>query len=196
MLFGPRTDTAVRSLTDPVKDLLHARSPFHEPEHWAVQLQGCNEDNLHLPIAGVGPTQLDHVSLTGLQTFFQSRMPSPLTHRPLHPLLHKMATKRTRQSATGHAYVVGRYGDHDWNQDCPGLSVPLVAMAALMFLWGDVLDRHRQHQDMALVPLLTPYGGGGFDPPPLWEVHGRSAFNGACKAVWGQAEWAIVLLLP
>ena len=30
----------------------------------------------------------------------------------------------------------------------------------------------------------------------MWVVHGRSAFDRACKAVWGGEEWAIVLLLP
>ena len=35
----------------------------------------------------------------------------------------------------------------------------------------------------------------GLDPPPLWVVHGESAFDRACKAVWGLAEWAIVLLV-
>ena len=61
VLSGPRTDTAVRSLTDPENDLLHARLPCHEPGHWAVQLRECHEDHLHLPHTGVGPTQLDHV---------------------------------------------------------------------------------------------------------------------------------------
>ena len=123
-------------------------------------------------------------------------MPSPPTHRLLHPVRHKKAAKRTRQSATGDAYVVGGYRDDDWNPDCPGLSMPFVPLAALMFLLGDIVDGHRQQDDPASVPLLTPHAGGGLDPPPLWVVHGTSAFDRACKAVWGGAEWAILLLLP
>ena len=60
VLSGPRTDTAVRSLTDPAKDLLHARLPCHEPGHWAA-CQEYHVDHLHLPHPGFGPTQLDHV---------------------------------------------------------------------------------------------------------------------------------------
>ena len=44
-----------KSLTDPANDLLHARLPCPAPGHWAVQLQECHEDHLHLPHAGVGP---------------------------------------------------------------------------------------------------------------------------------------------
>ena len=185
MLFWPRTDAAVRSLTDPANDLLHARLPCHEPAYWAVQLRECHEDHLHFPNAGVGPTELDHVWLTGLQAVFQSQMPSPQTHRLLHPVRHKKATKRTRQSATGDAYVVGGYRDDDWNPDCPRPSMPFVPLAALMFLLGDVFDGHWQQDDPASVPLLMPHAGGGLSPPPLWVVHGRSAFDRACKAVWG-----------
>ena len=94
-----------------MNDLLHAWLPCHEPGDWAVQLWDCHEDHLHLPNAGVGPTELDHVWLTGLQAVFKSRMPHPLTYRLLHPVRHKKATKRTRQSAMGHAYVVGGYRD-------------------------------------------------------------------------------------
>ena len=53
--------------------------------------------------------------LAGLQAVFQSRMPSPPTHHLFHPLQHKKATKRTRQSATGKAYVVGGYREDNWN---------------------------------------------------------------------------------
>ena len=56
---------------------------------------------------------LDHVWLTGLLAVFQSRLPSPPTHRLLHLVRHKKATKRTRQSAAGDAYVVGGYRDDD-----------------------------------------------------------------------------------
>ena len=55
VLSGPRTDATVQSLTDPANDLLHARLPCPAPGHWAVQLQECHEDHLHLPHAGVGP---------------------------------------------------------------------------------------------------------------------------------------------
>ena len=95
VLFGPRTDAAVRSFRDPANDLLRVRLPCHERGHPAVQLRECHEDHLHLPHTGVGPTQLDHVWFTGLQAVFQSRMPSPLTHCLLHPVRHKKASKRT-----------------------------------------------------------------------------------------------------
>ena len=49
VLSGPRTGAAVQSLTDPANDLLHARLPCPAPGHWAVQLQECHEDHLHLP---------------------------------------------------------------------------------------------------------------------------------------------------
>ena len=196
MLFGPRTAAAVRSLTDPANDLLHARLPCHEPGHWAVQLRECHEDHLHFPHTAVGPTQLDHVWFTGLQAVFQSRMPGPLTHRLLHPVRHKKASKRTRQSTAGDAHVVGGYRDDNRDSDCPGPSMPFVPLAALMFLLGDVFDSHRQRDDPASVHLLTPHAGGGLSPLPLWVVHGRPAFDRACKAVWGREEWAIVLLLP
>ena len=144
LLSGPRTDAAVWSLTDPANEVLHAQLPCHEPGHWAVQLQECHEDHLHLPNAAAGPTQLDHVWLTVLQAVFQSRIPSPLTHRLLHPVRYKKATKRTRQSATGDVYVVAGYRDDDWNSDCLGTSMPFDPLAALIFLWGDVFDGHRQ----------------------------------------------------
>ena len=57
-------------------------------------------------------------------------MPRPPTPRLLHPVRHKKATKRTRQAATGDAYVVGGYREDDWNLDCLGLSVPLVPVDA------------------------------------------------------------------
>ena len=45
-------------------------------------------------------------------------------------------------------------------------------------------------------PPCYTNAGEGLDPPPLRLVHGKSAFDRACKAVWRPAEWAIVLLLP
>ena len=139
---------------------------------------------------------LDHVWLTGLESVFHSRLPRPPTHRVLHPVPHKKATKHTRQSATGDAYAVGGYRDDNCNPDCPGLSMPFVPPAALMFLLGDVFDGRRQQDDPASVPLLTPHARGHLDPPPLWVALRESAFDRACKGVWGRAEWAIVLLLP
>ena len=79
---------------------------------------------------------LDHVWQTGPQTVFQSLMPSPPNHRLLHLVRHKKATKRTRQSATGHAYVMGGYREDDRNPNCSGLSMPFLPLAALMFLLG------------------------------------------------------------
>ena len=55
VLSGPRTDAAVQSLTHPANDLLHARLPCLASGQWAVQLQECHEDHVHLPHAGVGP---------------------------------------------------------------------------------------------------------------------------------------------
>ena len=73
ILSGPRTHATVQSLTDPANDLLHARLPCPAPGHWAVQLQECHDDHLHLPHAGVGPHQLDHVcTLTGSRGFATS----------------------------------------------------------------------------------------------------------------------------
>ena len=74
--------------------------------------------------------------------------------------------------------------------------MPFVPLAALMLLQGAVFDGHRQQDDPASVPLLTPHAGGGTDPPPVWVVHGQPAFRRACEAVCGRDEWAIVLLLP
>ena len=73
---------------------------------------------------------------------------------------------------------------------------PPPALAALLFLLGDVFEGYRQQEDPASVPLLTPHAGGGISPSPLWVVHGRPAFSRACAAVHGCSEWAIVLLLP
>ena len=109
VLSGPRTDAAVQSLTDPANDLLHARLPCPAPGHWAVQLQECHEDHLHLPHAGVGPPQLDQVWFTGLCDVFRPQLPSPLTHRLIHPVLRKKASKWNRQSTPGDVYVVGGY---------------------------------------------------------------------------------------
>ena len=134
--------------------------------------------------------------LAGLQAVLQPRMPSPLAHRLLHPMRHKKATKRTRKSATGDAYVVGGYRDDDGNLDCPGPSIPFLALAAVMFLLGDVFNGHRQQDDPASIPILTRDAGGSVDPPPYWVVHGRSSFDRACKAVWGRENWAIALLQP
>ena len=78
---------------------------------------------------------LDHVCLTGLQAVFHSRLPGPPTHRLLHPVRHKKATKRTRDSAPGDAHVVGGYRDENGNPDCPELSMPFVPAAAFMFFF-------------------------------------------------------------
>ena len=196
VLSGPRTDAAVESLTDPANDLLHARLPCPAPGHWAVQLQECHEDHLHLPHAGVGPHQLDHVWFTGLCDVFRPQLPSPLTHRLIHPVRRKKATKRNRQSTARDVYVVGGYRGEGWDPANPGLSMPFLPLAALPFVLGDVFEGYEQQDDPASVPLLTPHAGGGINPSPLWVVHGRPAFSRACAAVHGCSEWAIVLLLP
>ena len=157
VLSGPRTDAAVQSLTDPANDLLHARRPCHEPWQWAVQIAECHEDHLHLPHTGVGPSQLDHVSFTGLRGVFRSRLPGPLTHRLIHPVRSKKASKCTRQYTTGDVYVVGRYSDDGWVPENPGPSMPFVPLAALLSLLGDVFEGYRQQDDPASIPLLTPH---------------------------------------
>ena len=196
VLSGPRTDAAVQSVTDPANDLLHARLPCPALGQWAVQLQECHEDHLHLPHAGVGPDQLDHVWFTGLRDVFRPQLPGPLTHRLIHPVRRKKASKRTRQSTTGDMYVVGGYKEEGWDPANPGQSMPFVPLAALLFLLGDVFEGYQQQDDPASVPLLTPHAGGGINPSPLWVVHGRPAFSTACAAVRGCSEWAIVLVLP
>ena len=196
VLSGPRTDAAVQSLTDPANDLLHARLPCPAPGHWAVQLQECHEDHLHLPYAGVGPHQLDHVWFTGLCDLFLLQLPSPLTHRLIHPVHRKKARKCNRQSTAGDVYVVGGYREEGWDPANLRLSMPFVSLAALLCLFGKVFEGYQQQDDPASVPLLTPHAGGGINPSPLWVVHGRPAFSRACAAVHGCSEWAIVLLLP
>ena len=195
-LSGPRTDAAVQSLTDPSNDLLHARLPCPAPGHWAVKLQECHEDHLHLPHAGVGAHQLNHVWFTGLCGVFQLQLPSPLTHRLIHLVRRKKASKCHRQSTTGDVYVVAGYREVGWDPANPGPSMPSIPLAALLFLLGDVFECYQQQDDPASVPLLTPHTGGGTNPSPLWVVHGRPAFSRACAAVHGCSEWAIVLLLP
>ena len=91
---------------------------------------------------------------------------------------------------------MGGYREEGWEPANPGQSMPFVPLAALLFLLGDVFEGYRQQHDPASVPLLTPHAGGGIHPSPLWVVHGRPAFSGACAAVRGCSECAIVLLLP
>ena len=196
VLSGPHTDAAVQSLTDPANDLLHARLPCPAPGQWAVQLQECHEDHLHLPHAGVGPNQLDHVWFTGLRDVFRLQLHGPLTHRLIRPVRRKKASKRTRQSTTGDVYVVGGYREEGWDPANPGQSMLFVPLAALLFLLGDVFERYRQQEDPASVPLLTPHAGGGINPSPRWVVHARPTLSRACAAVHGCSERAIVLLLP
>ena len=196
VLSGPRTDAAVQSLTDSANDLLHVRLPCPAPGHWAVQLQECHEDHLHLPHAGVRPNQLDHKWFTGLCEVFRLQLPSPWTHRLIHPVRRKKASKRNRQSTAGDVYVLGGYMEEGWDPANPGLSMPFVPLAALLFLLGDVFEGYQQQDDPASVPLLTPHAGGGVNLSPLWVVHGRPAFSRACAAVHGCSEWAIVLVLP
>ena len=183
-------------MIDPANDLLHAQLPCLAPGQWAVQLQECHEDHLHLPHAGVGPNQLDHVWFRGLRDVFRLQLPGPLTHRLIHPVRRKKASKRNRQSAAGDVYVVGGYREEGWYPANPGQSMPFVPLAALLFLLGDVFEGYRQQDDPASVPLLTPHAGGGINPSPLWVVHGRPALSRACAAVHGCSEWAIALLLP
>ena len=74
--------------------------------------------------------------------------------------------------------------------------MPVVPLAALRFLLGDLFDGHTQRDDPESVPALTPHAGGDIGPSPLWIVHGRPAFDRVCEAVCGHDEWAIVLVLP
>ena len=140
VLSGPRTDAAVQSLPDPANDLLHARLPCPAPEHWAVQFQECDEDHLHLWHAGAGPHQLHDVWFTVLRDVFKLQLPSPLTHRLIHPVRRKKASKRNRQSTAGDVYVVGGYREEGWDPGNLGLSMPFVPLGALLFLLGDVFE--------------------------------------------------------
>ena len=144
----------------------------------------------------MGPNQLDHVLFTGLRDVFRLQLPGPLTHRLIHAVRRKKASKRIRQSATGDVYVVGGYREEGWDPANPGQSMSSAPLAALLFLLGDVFEGFRQQDDPASVSLLTPHAGGGINPSPLWVVHGRPAFSRACAAVHGCSEWAIILLLP
>ena len=188
VLSGPRTDAAVQSLTDPANDLLHARLSCPAPGHWAVQLQECHEDHLHLPQAGVGPHQLDHVWFTGLRDVFRPQLPSPLTHGLIHPVRRQKASKRNRQSTAGDVYVVGGYREEGWDPANPGLSMPFVPLAGFLFLLGDVFEGYQQQDDPASVPLLTPHAGGGVNTSPLWVVHGRPALSGHARRCTGAAS--------
>ena len=132
----------------------------------------------------------------GLRDVFRPQLPGPLTHRLIQPVRRKKASKRNRQSTAGDVYVVGGYREEGWDPANPGLSMPFVLLAALLFLLGDVFEGYQQQDDPASVPLLTPHAGGGISPPPLWVVHRRPAFSRACAAVHRCCEWAIVLLLP
>ena len=141
----------------------------------------------------MGPNQLHHVWFTGLRDVFRPHLHGPLTHRLIHRVQRKKASKRTRQSTTGDVYVAGGYREEGWDPANPGQSTPFVPLAALLFLLGDVFEGYRQQDDPASVPLLTPHAGGGINPSPLWVVHGRPWFSRACAAVRGCSEWAIVL---
>ena len=46
----------------------------------------------------------------------------------------------------------------------PGVSMPFVPLAGLLFLLGDVFEGYQQQDDPASVPLLTPHAGGGHKP--------------------------------
>ena len=145
---------------------------------------------------GVGLTQLDHVWFRGLRNVFRPQMPGPLTHRLIHPVRRKKASKCTRQCTKGDTYVVSGYREDGWDPENPGPSMPFVSLVALLFLLGDVFEGYWQQDDPASVPLLTPHAGSGTDLLPLWVVRGRPAFSRACAGVRGCSEWAIVLLLP
>ena len=133
--------------------------------------------------------------LTGLRDVFRVQLPSPLTHRLIHLVRRKKSSKRSRQSTAGDVYVVGGYREEGWDPANPGLSMPFVPLAALLFLLGDVFEGYQHQDDPGSVPLLTPHAGGGINLSPLWVVHGRPAFSRACAAVHG-CNNAIVLLLP
>ena len=89
----------------------------------------------------------------GLRNVFRPRMPGPLTHRLIHPVHRKKASKRNRQSTAGHVYVVGGYREDGWDPENPGPSMPFVPLATLLFLLGDVFEGYRQQDDPASVPL-------------------------------------------
>ena len=63
----------------------------------------------------------------------------PPTHRLIHPVRRKKASKRTRQSTAGDVYVVGGYREEGWDPAKPGQSMLFVPLAALLFLLGTSL---------------------------------------------------------
>ena len=105
MLSGSRMEAAVWSLTDPSNDLLHASLPCHEPGQLGGTTSGMSRRPSAPPNTGIKPATLDLVWLTGLHAVFPCRLPNPPTHSLLHTPRHKKATKRTRHSAAGDAYV-------------------------------------------------------------------------------------------
>ena len=121
--------------------------------------------------AGILPRWADSTSLLGL-----------------HPVRRKKASKRNRQSTAGDVYVVGGYREEGWDPANPGLSMPFVPLAALLFLLGDVFEGYQQQDDPASVPLLTPHAGGGINPSPAGACWGlRSSRLGlalVCLATW------------
>ena len=90
---------------------------------------------------------------TGLYDVFRLRLPSPLTHHLIHPVRRKKASKHNRRSSAGDVYVVGGYREEGWDPANPGLSMPFVPLAALLFLLGGVFEGYQQQDDPASVPL-------------------------------------------
>ena len=100
----------------------------------------------------------------------------------------KKASKSNRQSTAGDVYVVGGYREEGCDPANPGLSMPFVRLAALLFLLGDVFEGYQQQDDPASVPLLTPHAGGGINPSPLWVCTGGQRFPGHARRCTGAAS--------
>ena len=93
------------------------------------------------------------MKFTGLRDVFRLQLRGPLTHRLIHPVRRKKASKRNRQSTTGDVCVVGGYREEGWDPANPGQSMPFVPLAAFLFLLGDVFEGYT---DSKTIRRLSP----------------------------------------
>ena len=114
-LSGPRIGAAVSSHTHQANDLLQTQLPRLNLVTWSCSFGSVTTTTCILAIQELCPTHLHHVCFTRPQAVLHSRMPSPHNHCLLHPARHEKTTKRTRQSTSGDAYVVGGHRDEYWN---------------------------------------------------------------------------------
>ena len=189
VLSRPRTKMAVRSMTDPTSNLFHAGLPCFVPGQWAARLS-------RRPSASSSYGSRPYHGGSGMVDSSMGLKASLPVHRLLHPVRHKKATKRTKISATGDAYVVGGYKNQYWKPDCLGTSMPFTPPASLMVVLGMSLTDIGNKRTRCRCLSSRRMQGVAYTPRSPWVVHGEDAFHGECATVWGRAEWAIVLLLP